>query len=144
MANTKKIAVNKNDEPTLIAEKLIDTEEEVVIFSIPRFSRFGEALSNFKLIKREAEVLDKTIYIESVDEEVLAFAEKAGIPAANPFLEERRRRFSDIVPVKQQKESPEYEGDVEDPTDMEEEGPLAPTEEVPAEVVVPVTVRRRH
>lgn len=148
---TKKIKVNKSDEPTLIAEKLIDAEATEVIFSIPKFSRFGESLNNFKLIAREAEVLEKKVIIESVDDDVLDFAEKAGLECINPFMEEGRKRFSDIVgpggkktskTAKQSKkvvaeedpEDSEYELDIEDEEDEDyeeeeeeaEEGEVSP------------------
>lgn len=126
---TKKVKVNKSDEPTLIAEKLIDAEAREVIFSIPKFSRFGESLSNFKLIAREAEVLEKKVIIESVDDDVLAFAKEAGLESINPFMEERKKRFSDIVgpggkkaAAKTKKKSKkDEEEDSEDPEDQDYE-----------------------
>ncbi|PIR86649.1 MAG: hypothetical protein COU11_04010 [Candidatus Harrisonbacteria bacterium CG10_big_fil_rev_8_21_14_0_10_49_15] len=137
---TKKIIVNKNDEPTLIAEKLIDTEADTVIFSIPRFSRLGESSSNFKLIKREAEVLDKQVLIESVDEEVLTHAAAAGIEAINPFLEQRRQRVSDI-----RMDGPRPPRSNPEPIEVDEEP--EPEEEAPEEVEeampIPVRVSRR-
>lgn len=136
MKDTKKIIVSKNDEPTAVAEKLIDAAEGTIIFSIPRFSRFGEALSNFRLIKREADLLDKTVIIESVDGEVLELAEESGLESTNPFLEERKKRFSDIVPtkpakkkktaVKKQVVEEEYEDEEEEDMSWQRGEPVRP------------------
>lgn len=92
-----KIYVNKSDEPSLIAEKIIDTEADEIVLSIPRFSKFGESLSNFHLIKREAEALKKKVIIESVDDKVIELAGISGLDSVNPFFAKSRRQFSDII-----------------------------------------------
>lgn len=79
MNATEKIIIGADDEPTLIAEKLIDSEAKTIVFSIPAGSQFSESITNFKLIKREAQVLKKKILIESTDERVLELAQKSGI-----------------------------------------------------------------
>ena len=85
-------------------EKIIDAEDNEVVLAVPRFSHIGESLSNFHLLRREADALDKKITIESVDDHVIELAEMAGIPAVNPFFTKNRRQFSDIVmPEKKQK-----------------------------------------
>lgn len=100
----KKITVNKSDEVVVIVEKIIDTDDNEVVLSVPRFSHIGESLSNFHLLKREADALDKKITIESVDDQVIELAELSGITAVNPFFTKNRRQFSDIVmPDKKQK-----------------------------------------
>ncbi|MDO8602017.1 MAG: hypothetical protein Q7R62_02750 [bacterium] len=100
MSEIKKIAILKSDEPAEVAEKLMDSEAEEIILSIPKFSKFGESISNFKLIKRQAELLKCTVRIESVDEDVVALAKKAGLEASNPFFGRAARspkQFSDII-----------------------------------------------
>jgi hypothetical protein len=96
----KKISVNKSDEIAIIVEKIIDTPDDEVVLSIPRFSHLGESLSNFHLLKREAEALEKKITIESVDDHVIELAEMSGLTAANPFFAKSKRQFSDIVAPK--------------------------------------------
>ena len=97
----KKITLNKSDEVALIVEKIIDTELKKVVLIVPRFSSLAESLSNFHLLKREADALEKEIFIESVDNRVIELAELAGIEALNPFFVKNKRQFSDIVPKKQ-------------------------------------------
>jgi hypothetical protein len=96
----KKITVNKSDEVAIIVEKIIDAPDEEVVLSVPRFSHLGESLSNFHLLKREAEALDKKIAIESVDDHVIELAEMSGLAAVNPFFAKSKRQFSDIVAPK--------------------------------------------
>lgn len=100
MPDIKKITVLKSDEPAAVAEKLMDTEAEEIILSIPKFSKFAESISNFKLIKRQAELLGRVVRVESVDEDAVALAKKAGLEALNPFFGRAARspkQFSDIV-----------------------------------------------
>ena len=94
----KKIHVNKSDEPASIAEKIIDTKAKDIILSIPKFSKFAESLSNFHLIKREGEALDKNIKIESVDDKVIELSSISGLEAVNPFFVKSGKHISDIVP----------------------------------------------
>ena len=97
----KKININKSDEAALIVEKIIETDLDEVILIIPRFSQLGESLSNFHLLKREADAINKKILIESVDNRVIELAELAGIEAINPFFVKNKRQFSDIIPKKE-------------------------------------------
>jgi hypothetical protein len=97
----KKININKSDEAALIVEKIIETDSDEVILIIPRFSQLGESLSNFHLLKREADAMNKKILIESVDNRVIKSAELAGIEAINPFFVKNKRQFSDIIPKKE-------------------------------------------
>jgi len=97
----KKININKSDEAALIVEKIIEADSKEVVLIIPRFSQLAESLSNFHLLKREAETIDKKILIESVDNRVVELAELAGIEAINPFFVKNKRQFSDIIPKKE-------------------------------------------
>ena len=58
---------------------------------------------NFHLIEREATDAGKEISVESVDENILAFAKNAGMTVGHPLLRERgvmgTSGISDIVPV---------------------------------------------
>ena len=64
MSDTEKILIGADDEPTLVAEKLIDSDAKTVIFSFSEEAQFSQSITNFKLIKREAQVLKKKIFIE--------------------------------------------------------------------------------
>lgn len=97
----KKININKSDEAALIVEKIIESDSDEIILIIPRFSQLGESLSNFHLLKREANDINKKILIESVDNRVIELAELAGIEAINPFFVKNKRQFSDIIPKKE-------------------------------------------
>lgn len=92
-----KIIVSKSDEPTLIAEKILDTRAKDILLSVPRFSKLAESPSNFRLLRREAETLGKKIVVESIDEVVVELAKSSGLECVNPFFTESTRRFSDIV-----------------------------------------------
>lgn len=65
--------------------------------SVPRFSHIAESLSNFYLLKREADALGKKISVESVDDRVIELAEMSGLTGTNPFFAKNKRQFSDIV-----------------------------------------------
>src|SRR3989344_1375259 len=93
----KKITINKSDEVAIIVEKIIEAPENEVVLNVPRFSHLGESLSNFHLLKREAEALEKKIIIESVDDHVVELAEMSGLTAINPFFAKNKRQFADIV-----------------------------------------------
>ena len=99
----KKITVNKSDEVVVIVEKIIESDDKDVVLSVPRFSHIGESLSNFHLLKREADALDKKIVVESVDDHVIELAEMSGLKAVNPFFVKNKRQFSDIVVLKKEK-----------------------------------------
>ena len=93
----KKITVSKSDEVAIIVEKMIEAEDGEITLSIPRFSHIAESLSNFYLLKREADALGKKISVESIDDRVIELAEMSGLIGTNPFFAKNKRQFSDIV-----------------------------------------------
>lgn len=99
----KKISVNKSDEVAVIVEKIIEAPDEEIVLSIPRFSHLGGSLSNFNLLKREADALRKKVLIESVDDHIIELAEMSGLTVLNPFFAKNKRQFSDIVSPKNSK-----------------------------------------
>lgn len=104
MQSTHKINVGKNDEATLVAEKIIDTGASAIVLNVPRFAKISESPANFKLLKREAEALNKKLLIESVDDKVIALCKQIGLESVNPFFEAPdNRRLSDIVLSKNKK-----------------------------------------
>jgi len=78
-------------------EKIIEAPEQEIVLAIPKFSHLGESLSNFNLLKREADALEKKIIIESVDDHIVELAEMSGLTAINPFFAKNKRQFSDIL-----------------------------------------------
>lgn len=101
----KKISINKKDLVPRIVEKILESEDDEIILSIPRDSEIKESLSNFELIKREAEVAGKTVSISSLDAEIIELADKARI-ATNSSSKKNAgsRLMSDIIPLKRAKE----------------------------------------
>ncbi len=96
----KKIFVRRDESVAELVEKIVSAEDTDVILVLPRGSGVGEAVSNFDTIKREAEGAQKKIFIESVDEDVLALAKSLHIEALHPlFGGARKQVLSDIVPV---------------------------------------------
>jgi len=93
----KKIFFNKNDDASLAVEKILGETAKDIVLVIPKFSRLAESVSNFHLIKREADADNKNLLVESVDENALALAQAANIPGVNPFLSGRRKSMSDII-----------------------------------------------
>jgi len=79
MPETTRITVGKNDEAAVVAEQLIDAETDAIIFVIPRGAAFSQSMNNFKLLKREGDVLGKEIVIESEDPLAQERAVKAGL-----------------------------------------------------------------
>lgn len=102
----KKIIVNKSDEAAVIVEKIIDSPADEIVLSIPRFSRLVDAPANFQLIRREAELLNKKIIIESVDDRAIELAAVVKLESVNPFFQ-KNRRVSDIVAQRPSSVSPQ-------------------------------------
>jgi len=93
----KKIIVTKTETASSVAHKLLGTMEKEVTLVIPKQSKVGSSLNNLHLLHREAEKAGKHLIVESVDEEVLAFAKLAGMASSHPFLG-RVSGLQDIVP----------------------------------------------
>lgn len=100
----QKIVISKSDEVALVVEKLIDSDARELLLSVPRFSRLADSLANFHLLKREAQLLNKKVIVESVDDKVIELSGLAGLESLNPILSKSRRQFSDIVSSRQTKE----------------------------------------
>jgi len=101
----KKIFINKNDDPALVVENILKETERDLVLVIPKFSKVSDSVSNFHLIKREAEADQKNLLVESVDDDALALAQAAKIPGLNPFLSARKKSMSDIIPPAPEEET---------------------------------------
>lgn len=95
----KKIFVGKNENVAEVVEKILGSDTEEIILVVPKDSVLGESVSNFHLLKREAESAAKKLLVESVDEEILALAKASRLVASHPLFEGERRSsaISDIV-----------------------------------------------
>jgi hypothetical protein len=95
----KKIIVDKNEGIAEVIDRILNEPDGEVSVVIPKGSALGRSVSNFHLLKREAESAGRTIVIESVDETILAFAKESGIESSHPLWKGVRGAggFSDIV-----------------------------------------------
>ncbi|MDD5547533.1 MAG: hypothetical protein PHN74_01340 [Candidatus Pacebacteria bacterium] len=88
MHEPRKINVGKDEEIAVVIEKIIDADCQEITLIIPRFSHFGESASNFRLLKREADILNKKVLVETVDNKSIEYAKASGLEAINPFMPE--------------------------------------------------------
>ncbi len=96
----KKLSIGKNDGIAEVVERVIADEETTLILMIPKGCALGTSVSNFHLLKREADAAGRIVAVESVDENVLALAKSAGLEAVHPFFEQGRTgSLSDIRPA---------------------------------------------
>lgn len=102
----KKILVDKSEPAASVVEKILAAPDSDIVLVIPRNARIAESLGNFHLLNREADATGKSVMIESVDEEVLALAKAAKIPATHPLFSSsaQGRSLSDIVPSSRSEE----------------------------------------
>jgi hypothetical protein len=96
----RKIFIERSESAAEAVERILAEPDSDIILVVPRNAKIAEALANFHLLNREADGVGKRLTIESVDEEVLALAKAAKIPAAHPlFSSIGSRSISDIVPA---------------------------------------------
>lgn len=93
-----KIIVSKTEDAKSLLNKIEAAKSLEITLVIPRGSRFGEEIANFHALKEVATEMDKEIYIESVDEDVLALAKSNGWEAIHPLFQGTKKgSISDIV-----------------------------------------------
>lgn len=124
----KKIIVDKADGIAEVIDNILNEPDNEIALVIPKGSVLGKSARNFQLLKREAEAAEKTVAIESVDEEILSLAKASHIEASHPLWRGVRsggEGVSDIVP-KSKKKVPEpvatKERDEDEDGDDKEEG----------------------
>lgn len=95
----KKIIVDKNEGIAEVIDRILNEPDGEVSVVIPKGSALGRSVSNFHLLKREADSAGRSIVIESVDDTILAFAKESGIESSHPLWKGVRGTggFSDIV-----------------------------------------------
>jgi hypothetical protein len=79
MAGTQRIVIKKGDDVATVVEHLIDADSGSVILQLPAGALFGQNTANFKLLKREAALLNREVIIESSDLQITERAAKAGL-----------------------------------------------------------------
>jgi hypothetical protein len=95
----KKLIIDKNESLGEVMDKIASSPESELVLVFPRNSKFRDSSSNFAILKREVENSAKHVVIESVDEEVLALSEAAGLENLHPlFSGGKSRSLSDILP----------------------------------------------
>lgn len=113
----KKITITKQEAAESAIERILAEAESEILISVPKFSALGAATKIWKGIALAAKKAGKTIAVESVDDDLVREAAKAGLAARNPFfpgvqveLPKRRggvasgaRPMSDIVPTRRPK-----------------------------------------
>jgi len=104
-----KLFIDKKDTLTLIAEKVSDAPDDVVTLVVPRGSKLGEG-NHLHILKNHAEELGKTIIIESIDEHILALADKQEVERIHPLFEggSKHKTFSDIRSHEHEKAAPSH------------------------------------
>jgi len=104
----KKIFVSKNDGVAEVVDKIISEADTEITLVVPRDTLLDESISNFHLIKREADSAGKRISIESIDEKILTYAKASQLDAIHPILKKRKSAsLSDIIPKDDDKEERE-------------------------------------
>lgn len=84
MKGETKLLLNRSDGLDVAVDKIIHAPTFAVILVIPKDSVLIHSVSNFNALKRESDTAGKALMIESADERVHEFAEKAKIVASNP------------------------------------------------------------
>lgn len=95
----KKLLINKSDTVEHVIELIEKTQDNDLVLVVPRAARLRDSRDQLKALREAVEQMGKTITIESIDEELLALAHAAHLPAAHPFFhgDRRGKGMSDIV-----------------------------------------------
>jgi len=97
----KKITVLKDEGIAEVIDRVLEEPGDEVVVVIPKESALGRSMRNFHLLKREADAAGKTVTIESVDENILAFAKESGLEGSHP-LWRGTGGVADIVPANEE------------------------------------------
>lgn len=95
----KRIFVNKNDGIAEVVDIVIGDPEHDITLVIPKNASLGNSVSNFRLLKREADAAVKNLRIESVDDDILASAKASRLPSIHPLFRAKKTEggISDII-----------------------------------------------
>ena len=122
---TKKIIIEKEESVGEVIDLMLGEPDKTLVLVVPHGSVLGKSARNFAIIKREAAEAGKEIEIESVDENVVVFAQNAGIRVMGRLSPMERGSsaagISDIVPVRRSEAVIKEEAPEEDEKEEEEE-----------------------
>lgn len=76
----KKIIVDKHEGIAEVIDRILEAGESEIVVAIPKDSALGKSESNFRLLKREADLAEKQISIMSIDPAIAQLAEQNSIP----------------------------------------------------------------
>lgn len=140
----KKIVVDKNEGIAEVIDRILNEPDGEVSVVIPKGSALGRSVSNFHLLKREADSAGRSVVIESVDETILAFAKESGIEASHPLWKGVRGvgGFSDIVPRRDEDVAERTRGDADEEEEEEDEEKNGEAAKHPKKSA-PITLGRR-
>jgi hypothetical protein len=112
----KKIIVDKSEGIAEVIDRILNEPDGEISVVVPKGSALGRSVSNFHLLKREADSAGRSIVIESVDDTILAFAKESGIESSHPLWKGVRGAggFSDIVSRHGEDSADPVRGDVDD------------------------------
>ncbi len=95
----KKIIVDKGEGIAEVIDHILEHPDDEIAVVVPRGSVLGRSARNFHILRQEAENAGKHIQVESVDEQILALANDAGLGGAHPLFHKAATSVSDIVSV---------------------------------------------
>ncbi len=81
----KKLTVDREEGIAEVIDRLLETQDDEVTLVVPKGSVLGRSISNFHLLKREADSAGKSVAVESVDDTILAFAKESELEASHPL-----------------------------------------------------------
>jgi len=81
----KKIIVDKAEGIAEVIDHILNEPDKEVTIVVPKESLLIKSVSNFRLLKREADSAGRAVTIESVDDTALAFAKDAGLSSGHPL-----------------------------------------------------------
>jgi hypothetical protein len=96
----KKIIIDKGEGIAEVIDRILSESDDEIAIVVPKNSALGRSVSNFHLLKREADSAGRKVVVESVDDTILAFAKESGIESVHPLWKGVRGEggMSDIVP----------------------------------------------
>lgn len=124
-SQSKKFFVDKNETAGDLIQRILSAREKNIVIVVPKDATLKHSLKNFHLLKRETTAAEKNIVIESVDEEVLAFAGASEINASHPLFVEASHRMSDIVSRSPRSWVPIAKKSKQEPSGVEDEEELS-------------------
>lgn len=93
----EKIHIEKEDDLAQVSQKVFSADADQIILIVPKFSKLARSEDNFHFLKKGLDQAQKTLIVESVDDEVISLARRADLEAQNPFF--NRSENNDAKPT---------------------------------------------